>query len=181
VVLSAGAFGSARLLFQSGNISNESHALHCAYTFVYLGIGPADVLETVQATPASAPYLPPKSAYLDLPVGYNLQDNPSISLIFSHPSVNAYQNFRPVWLNPNLTDSKQYVESQSGILAQTSPRINWWKKYVGSDSKVRWMQGTASPGNPASCCNPGPGVNNDTLIWVTLYLGRGIASFGRAG
>ncbi|KAF8710274.1 cellobiose dehydrogenase, partial [Rhizoctonia solani] len=161
VILSAGSFGSARLLFQSG-------------------IGPADSLANVEATPESAPYLPPRSTYLDLPVGYNLQDNPSVSLVFSHPSVNAYQNFRPVWFNPNLTDAKQYVESQSGVLAQTSPRINWWKKYVGSDSKVRWMQGTASPGNPASCCNPGPGVNNETLIWVTLYLGRGIASSGRA-
>ncbi|CUA75125.1 Cellobiose dehydrogenase [Rhizoctonia solani] len=161
VILSAGTFGSARLLFQSG-------------------IGPADALANVEATPDSVPYLPPKNTYLNLPVGYHIQDNPSISLIFSHPSVNAYQNFRPVWFNPNLSDAKQYVESQSGVLAQTSPRINWWKKYVGSDSKVRWMQGTASPGNPAGCCDPGPGVNNETLFWVTLYLGRGIASTGRA-
>ncbi|KAJ1310030.1 hypothetical protein OPQ81_006783 [Rhizoctonia solani] len=149
VILSAGTFGSARLLFQSG-------------------IGPADALANVEATPDSVPYLPPKDEYLNLPVGYNIQDNPSISLVFSHPSVNAYQNFRPVWFNPNLSDAKEYVETQSGILAQTSPRINWWKKYVGSDSKVRWMQGTASPGNPAGCCDPGLGVSNETLIWVTL-------------
>ncbi|KAH7340624.1 the flavin domain of cellobiose dehydrogenase [Rhizoctonia solani] len=162
VILSAGTFGSARLLFQSG-------------------IGPADALANVEATPNSTVYLPPKRAYIYLPVGYNIQDNPSVSLIFSHPSVNAYQNFRPVWSNPNLSDAKQYVEGQSGVLAQTSPRINWWKKYVGSDSRVRWAQGTASPGNPASCCDPGPGVNNETLLWVTLYLGRGITSTGRAG
>ncbi|KEP53012.1 putative cellobiose dehydrogenase [Rhizoctonia solani 123E] len=160
VILSAGAFGSARLLFQSG-------------------IGPADALANVEATPDSVPYLPPKHTYINLPVGYNLQDNPSISLILSHPSVNAYQNFRPVWFNPNLSDAKQYVERQSGILAQTSPRINWWKKYVGSDSKARWMQGTANPGNPASCCDSGPGFDNQTLFWVTLYLGRGITSTGR--
>ncbi|CAE7142076.1 unnamed protein product, partial [Rhizoctonia solani] len=98
VILSAGAFGSARLLFQSG-------------------IGPADALANVEATPESVQYLPPKSAYLNLPVGYNIQDNPSISLIFSHPSVNAYQNFRPVWFNPNLSDAKQSSGSLVGLNA----------------------------------------------------------------
>lgn len=159
VILSAGAFGSARLLFQSG-------------------IGPADILATVEATPSSAPYLPPKSEYISLPVGYNVQDNPAISLIFTHPSVNAYQNFRPVWFSPNLTDAKQYVDHRSGVLAQTSPRINWWKKYIGSDGGTRWMQGTANPGG---CCVTGPGGSNETLFLVTVYLGRGIKSVGRAG
>lgn len=136
------------------------------------------MLATVEATSASAPYLPPKSSYISLPVGYNVQDNPAIPLVFSHPSVNAYQNFRPVWFNPNLSDAQQYIGHQSGILAQTSPRINWWKKYIGSDGGVRWMQGTANPGG---CCVAGPGGNNETQFLVTLYLGRGIKSVGRIG
>ncbi|ELU43981.1 cellobiose dehydrogenase [Rhizoctonia solani AG-1 IA] len=132
---------------------------------IWSGIGPADSLANVEATPESAPYLPPRSTYLDLPVGYNLQDNPSVSLVFSHPSVNAYQNFRPVWFNPNLTDAKQYVESQSGVLAQTSPRINWWKKYVGSDSKVRWMQGNVVSWSRYSFF--WKSINNQTRVTLT--------------
>ncbi|KAF8610371.1 the flavin domain of cellobiose dehydrogenase [Ceratobasidium sp. AG-I] len=159
VILSAGAFGSARLLFQSG-------------------IGPTDILPIIESTPSSAPYLPPKSSYITLPVGYNTQDNPSIPLIFTHPSINAYQNYAPVWFTPNLTDAKLYVDKQSGVLAQTSPRINWWRKYVGGDGGERWVQGTA---NPAGCCVSGPGGNNETLFQVTLYLGRGLKSVGRAG
>jgi cellobiose dehydrogenase (acceptor) len=89
------------------------------------GIGPVDILATVEATPASAQYLPPRSSHITLPVGYNLQVNPAISLVFSQPSLNAYQNFSPVWFNPKVSDAKQSVEQQSGILAQTNPQINW--------------------------------------------------------
>jgi cellobiose dehydrogenase (acceptor) len=133
------------------------------------------MLATVEATPSSAPYLPPRASYIELPVGFKVQDNPAIPLVFSHPSANACQNFAPVWFNPSLSDAKQYVDTQSGILAQTSPRINWWKKFVGSDGGERWMQGTA---NPAGCCVSGPGGNNETLFLVTLYIGKGVKSMG---
>ncbi|CAE7098231.1 unnamed protein product [Rhizoctonia solani] len=154
VILSGGAFGSSRVLFQSG-------------------IGPADVISTVEATPGSAQYLPPKSSYISLPVGYHITDNPAINIVFTHPTIQPY-SFSGAWTDPVLPDAKQYVEEQSGKLAQTSARINWWKKYSGSDGRDRWMQGTARPGG---CC----GVSANTSFSLTLYLGTGIDSTGRIG
>lgn len=73
VILSAGSFGSARILFQSG-------------------IGPTDMLQTVQSSTAAA-HLPAESDWIDLPVGYNVSDNPSINFVFTHPSIDAYDNW----------------------------------------------------------------------------------------
>ncbi|CUA69921.1 Cellobiose dehydrogenase [Rhizoctonia solani] len=154
VILSGGAFGSSRVLFQSG-------------------IGPADVISAVEATPGSAQYLPPKSSYISLPVGNYITDNPAINIVFTHPTIQPYA-FGTAWTNPVLPDAKQYVEAQSGKLAQTSARINWWKKYSGSDGRDRWMQGTARPGG---CC----GASSNTSFALTLYLGTGIDSTGRIG
>ncbi|KAF8690928.1 Cellobiose dehydrogenase, partial [Rhizoctonia solani] len=154
VILSGGAFGSSRVLFNSG-------------------IGPADVLSTVEATPESAQYLPPKSSYISLPVGQSITDNPAINIVFTHPTIQPY-SFAGAWENPVLEDAKQYVESQSGRLAQTSARMNWWEEYTGSDGKVRVMQGTARPGG---CC----GSTGNTSFSLTLYLGTGVTSTGRIG
>jgi cellobiose dehydrogenase (acceptor) len=70
VILSAGTFGSARILLQSG-------------------IGPTDQLQIAQANTKQGPYLPPASQWLNLPVGYNVSDNPSINLVFSQPTVDS--------------------------------------------------------------------------------------------
>jgi cellobiose dehydrogenase (acceptor) len=70
VILSAGSFGSPRLLFQSG-------------------IGPTDQIQVVQKNAAAGALLPPQSQWINLPSGYNVSDNPSINLIFAHPSIDA--------------------------------------------------------------------------------------------
>jgi cellobiose dehydrogenase (acceptor) len=140
---------------------------------VISGIGPADVLSTVEATPESAKYLPPKSSYITLPVGESITDNPAINLVFTHPAIQPY-SFSGAWQTPILEDAKQYVESQSGRLAQTSSRINWWKRYTSSDGRIRTMQGTARPGG---CC----GSITNTSFTVTLYLGTGVDSTGNIG
>jgi cellobiose dehydrogenase (acceptor) len=61
VILSAGSFGSARLLFKSG-------------------IGPKDMVDIVKKHATAGPNLPAEDTWIDLPVGENVSDNPSINV-----------------------------------------------------------------------------------------------------
>ncbi|KAF8066822.1 cellobiose dehydrogenase [Lyophyllum atratum] len=160
VILSAGSYGSPRILFRSG-------------------IGPSDMINIVKADPVAGPNLPPQAQWINLPVGYNVSDNPSINLVFTHPSIDAYENWAQVWSNPRPADSAQYLKSQSGVLAAASPRLNFWRAYSGTDGKTRWMQGTARPG-AASVTTNYP-YNASQIFTITVYLSTGITSRGRIG
>ncbi|KAJ7103732.1 cellobiose dehydrogenase [Mycena epipterygia] len=160
VILSAGSYGSARLLFRSG-------------------IGPTDMINLVAGDPVAGPNLPPSSQWINLPVGYNVSDNPSINLVFTHPSINSYDNWADVFTDPPAADAAQYLASRSGILAQASPRLNFWRALAGSDGVTRWLQGTARPG-AASVTTSYP-YNATQMFTITAYLSTGIKSRGRLG
>ncbi|KAF8596986.1 hypothetical protein BDV93DRAFT_527730 [Ceratobasidium sp. AG-I] len=160
VIVSAGAFGTAKLLFQSG-------------------IGPSDMLSIVAADATAKKYLPPSSQYINLPVGLNVKDNPSVNMVFTHPSVDHYDNWAPIWTSPRTADANQYVQNQSGVFAGSSPRINFWRAYGGSDGKTRYVQGTSRPG---SCCfTPTYPYNTTAEFTITMYLSTGLTSVGRIG
>ncbi|TFK46998.1 the flavin domain of cellobiose dehydrogenase [Heliocybe sulcata] len=161
VVLSAGSFGSPRILFQSG-------------------IGPSDMIQLVEENPAAAARLPPPSQYIDLSVGYNVSDNPSINLVFTHPSIDSYDNWDTVWTNPRPADAAQYLANRSGVLASTSPDLNFWREYTGSDGRQRTVQGTVHPGGNTSVRTSFP-YNTSQVFDITLYLSTGVTSRGRVG
>ncbi|KAJ7254674.1 cellobiose dehydrogenase [Mycena haematopus] len=161
VILSAGSYGSARILYRSG-------------------IGPSDMINLVKGDPVAGPLLPPSSQWINLPVGYNVSDNPSINLVFTHPSVNSYDNWADVFTpGPPAADAAQYIASQSGIMAQASPRLNFWQALGATDGTTRWMQGTARPG-AASVTTSYP-YNATQMFTITAYLSAGIKSRGRLG
>ncbi|KAF7760214.1 CAZyme family AA8 [Agaricus bisporus var. burnettii] len=160
VILSAGTFGTARLLFRSG-------------------IGPSEQLQIVEANPDAAKDLPDPSDYINLPVGYNVMDHPSINLVFTHPTIDAYNNWATVWTNPRPQDAAQYVRDQSGILAQSSTRVNFWRAYSRPEGGTQWVQGTVHPG---SCCfTTDFNYDANKTITITLYLSTGLKSRGRIG
>ncbi|KAI0047487.1 hypothetical protein FA95DRAFT_1217544 [Auriscalpium vulgare] len=160
VILSAGSYGTARILFQSG-------------------IGPSDQLAIVQSNAAAAANLPPSSDFINLPVGQAVSDNPSINLVFTHPSVDSYDNWANVWTSPRAADAEQYLKDQSGVFAATSPRMNFWREYTGTDGKTRTMQGTVRPG--AASVNTTNSYNTSQIFTITAYLSQGITSRGRIG
>lgn len=121
VILSAGSFGTPRILYQSG-------------------IGPSDMISLVQANTAAAAFLPPSSDFIDLPVGNNIQDNPSINLMFTHPSIDAYNNWADIWSDPRGADANQYLSSQTGVFSSSSPKVNFWQALGGSDGVTRYVR-----------------------------------------
>jgi cellobiose dehydrogenase (acceptor) len=102
VVLSAGPFGTAKILFQSG-------------------VGPTDQIQRVQNSTVQGPLLPPSDEWINLPVGYNISESPGVTLVFSHPTVDAY-NWANTSSNPRPADAAQYLQDRSGPLAMSSPR-----------------------------------------------------------
>lgn len=102
VIVSAGTFGSAKLLLRSG-------------------IGPQDQLQIVNSSAIDGPTYISSNQWINLPVGYNLEDHTNVSLrllLFQVPYTNA---LRPISLSatPALssTTSTRHSMTQSLLIA----------------------------------------------------------------
>nr|ADT70775.1 cellobiose dehydrogenase [Hypoxylon haematostroma] len=152
VVLSAGAFGSAKILLRSG-------------------IGPEDQLEIVKSS-TDGPTMISDSSWITLPVGYNLEDHTNTDTVVTHPDVVFYDFYEAG--HPNVTDKDLYLNSRAGILAQAAPNIGpmFWEEIKGKDGVVRQLQWTARVEGSA-------GTPNGYAMTMSQYLGRGAKSRGR--
>ncbi|KAL5472435.1 hypothetical protein PMIN07_000881 [Paraphaeosphaeria minitans] len=154
VILSAGTFGSSKLLFRSG-------------------IGPTDQLNVVKNSVQDGPSFINSSQWINLPVGQNLNDHVNTDLVVQHPNVSFY-DFYQAWTDPIAADKKLYLESRAGILAQSAPNIGplAWEVIKGSDGKDRQFQWTARV--------EGPKEGDNYSMTISNYLGRGSTSRGIA-
>ncbi|KAF2734650.1 hypothetical protein EJ04DRAFT_512353 [Polyplosphaeria fusca] len=155
VILSAGTFGSAKLLFRSG-------------------IGPKDQLNVVKRSIQDGASMINESQWINLPVGQNLNDHVNTDLVVRHPNVSFY-DFYQAWTEPFPNDKDMYLNKRSGILAQSAPNIGplFWEELTGSDGIVRALQYTAR-------VEPSPPATDNTSMTISQYLGRGSTSRGTA-
>ncbi|KAH7123066.1 hypothetical protein EDB81DRAFT_890765 [Dactylonectria macrodidyma] len=145
VVLSAGTHSTPRVLFNSG-------------------IGPTAQLKIVQSGSTNIT-LPPKSQWLNLPVGQYLKDHPIIVVPFQiREAIETLP--RAAWLEPSQENVDLFAQG-SGLLAQSGQRLNFWKPIECSDGITRYIQGTV---------NAPPGSNN--TVEAKVYLTHGLTSTG---
>ncbi|KAF4631847.1 cellobiose dehydrogenase [Cudoniella acicularis] len=153
VIVAAGTFGTAKLLFRSG-------------------IGPTDQLQVV-ASSTDGPKMINSTSWINLPVGYSLIDHFNTDTVISHPDV-SYYDWPAAWLTPIVSDKDNYLNSRIGPLAQAAPNIGpmMWEEVKGPDGIVRQFQWTARVEGSG-------GVPNGNTMTLSLYLGRGSVSRGR--
>ncbi|KAK0264834.1 hypothetical protein B0A54_07625 [Friedmanniomyces endolithicus] len=152
VILSAGAFGTPKILFRTG-------------------IGPQDQLEIVQTAEGSK--MVKSSEWLNLPVGYNLDDHTNTDVVITHPNVSFY-DFYAAYNTPILADKNRYLNNRTGILTQSAPNLAtvFWQEIVGADGITRQLQYTARVESAHS-------INSTKAMTISQYLGRGKTSRGR--
>ncbi|QKX62083.1 uncharacterized protein TRUGW13939_09239, partial [Talaromyces rugulosus] len=153
VILSAGTFGTAKILMRSG-------------------IGPTDQLQIVQSS-TDGPTMISNTSWIDLPVGYNLDDHVNTDTVITHPDV-VFYDFYAAYTDPNETDAANYLNSRTGILTQAAPNIGpmFWDEIEGADGIVRQLQWT-------SRVEGSDGTADGNAMTMSQYLGRGATSRGR--
>jgi len=152
VIVSAGAFGSTKILFRSG-------------------IGPKDQLTVVKNSAIDGATMIGSSDWINLPVGQNLNDHVNTDIVVQHPNVSFY-DFYAAWNTPIEADKNLYLTKRAGILAQSAPNIGplGWEIIKGSDGIDRSLQWTARV--------EGPGPNDTHSMTISQYLGHGSTSRG---
>ncbi|OCL14160.1 cellobiose dehydrogenase, partial [Glonium stellatum] len=153
VILSAGTFGSTKILFRSG-------------------IGPTDQLSVVNSSVQDGPTMIKSSQWINLPVGQNLNDHVNTDTVMRHPNVTFY-DFYAAYTNPIAADKDAYLANRTGILTQSAPNIGpmFWQEINCSDGITRQLEWTAR-------VEPSPPATDNTSMTMSQYLGRGSTSRG---
>ncbi|KAK5133906.1 hypothetical protein LTR08_007135 [Meristemomyces frigidus] len=152
VILSAGAFGTPKILFRSG-------------------IGPKDQLEVVKTAEGSK--MVNGSQWINLPVGYNLDDHVNTDIVITHPNISFY-DFYAAYTDPITSDKDKYLANKTGILTQSAPNLSavFWQEIEGEDGITRQLQWTAR-------VEASDSINSTKAMTISQYLGRGATSRGR--
>jgi len=111
--------------------------------------------------------------WINLPVGYNLDDHLNTDTVISHPNI-TYYDWPAAWNTPIAADAAAYLTKRAGPLSQAAPNIGpmMWEEVKGPDGIVRQFQWT-------SRVEGSNGAGNGNNMTLSLYLGRGQISRGR--
>ncbi|KAL1957005.1 hypothetical protein VTO42DRAFT_6494 [Malbranchea cinnamomea] len=154
VILSAGTFGTPKILFRSG-------------------IGPQDMLEIVNSSTIDGGSMISSDQWINLPVGYNLVDHVNTDVVVTHPDV-VFYDFYAAFDDPIPEDRDAYLEHRSGVLAMAAPNIGpmFWESIPGKDGVNRQLQWQAR-------IEGALGERSEKAITISQYLGTGSTSRGR--
>lgn len=155
VILSAGVFGSFKILLRSG-------------------IGPLDELTRLANHTTEATKLPPRKDWIDRPVGHNLDDSPSIVVAVTLPYIEVY-DWQHLWnVSKDRPDIQQYLSHRSGPLAELQGSLGpvSWDKVRGADGRDRIVQWDVTSSD-------GMGLVPGGLIGFSPNLNLGKTSRGR--
>ncbi|KAF2173258.1 GMC oxidoreductase [Zasmidium cellare ATCC 36951] len=122
VILTAGVFGTSRILFNSG-------------------IGPIEQIETVE-NGTTGVTLPDRKQWIELPVGERIRDHPIVTLLVdtSSSDFTFFNNSALYFGTPDSKDIELYNTEASGVIAQSQQRILPWTSVTGSDNRTRHIQ-----------------------------------------
>ncbi|KAK3209194.1 hypothetical protein GRF29_69g1056792 [Pseudopithomyces chartarum] len=150
VIVSAGTMGSAKVLLRSG-------------------IGPTDQLNVVKSSSTDGATMISQDQWINLPVGYNLDDHVGTDIQVAHPDI-VFYDFYGAYNSPVAADKDAYLKNRTGILAQVAPNLGpiAWTQHTPSDGIVRHIQWQARIEG-----------NTKTAMTITQYLGNGAISRGR--
>ncbi|KAF2248507.1 GMC oxidoreductase [Trematosphaeria pertusa] len=149
VILSAGVFNTAKILFRSA-------------------IGPREQLHIVQNS-TDGPLMLDEKHWIERPVGRNLDDAPSVYLAVSGFALDTY-DWESLWDKPPAADVQRYLHNRSGPLAEIQPSLGpvFWDEIRGEDSRTRVVQWTTNSGV----------LNGQGILAFAANLNRGHTSRG---
>ncbi|KAL4807494.1 hypothetical protein BDV18DRAFT_135433 [Aspergillus unguis] len=154
VILSAGAFGTPKILFRSG-------------------IGPEDQLSVVNGSKTDGDTMISENQWINLPVGENLMDHPNTEIVIQHPAIDFY-DYYGAYKNPIAEDKNSYLTNRTGPLAQAAPNVNpvFFDQVTGPDGITRQLQYQARVEGSHN-------IADGHTISISQYVGRGQTSRGK--
>ncbi|KAF1995510.1 GMC oxidoreductase [Amniculicola lignicola CBS 123094] len=129
LILSAGVFGTSKILFRSG-------------------IGPLDQLKAMQRS-EDGPDMITEKYWIELPVGTRIDDAPAVYMAVKKADLETYP-WEQIWYkNSTDKDVRKYLEKRSGPLAEVQPSIApvFWDEVKGEDNRTRIIQWTVNSGS----------------------------------
>ncbi|PWY92096.1 FAD/NAD(P)-binding domain-containing protein [Aspergillus heteromorphus CBS 117.55] len=150
-------------LADSGRVILSSGALHTPRILFNSGIGPSAQIEIAEESGVT---VPPKSEWLDLPVGVGLKDHPIFSIIVKTNGTYGLLDYAAIVNGTDTADIDLYAQG-SGVLTEGKHRMIFFSSN-NVDNQTRYYQGSCAP-------------TDTDVVTITTYMTHGLTSSGVLG